>query len=123
MNTRLIIQEENLTVKNYEVINAAAWYSGGRLVRNAATGRLLAGVGYNQHRALAFLLCTPRGLNLLQEYAYDHSFHNGMFVGQGMVNLAGGELANFCAPAPDWPDQNDIIYQHLGRLRYSEPLR
>jgi hypothetical protein len=102
----------------YKVVNAQPWYLGANQVCDAVTGALLAGVGHNQHRAWAFPLHTPHGLNVLQEYAFDHAFHNGLFVGQGNVSLSGGELTQFWAPEPDWRGGDNIIFQHIGQLRY-----
>lgn len=103
----------------YEIVKAQPWYEGTNLVCDSATRRILAGVGHNQHRAWAFPLNTPRGLNVLQEYAFDHAFHNGLFVGQGMVSLMGGELAQFWATTPDWrAEPHYPIYENIGQLRY-----
>ena len=89
----------------------------GNMVREVQTGRLLGGVGHDAHRAWAFPLHTPRGLNVIQEYAFDHGFHNGVFVGQGMVE-ADGVLSNYWAPHPDWRAPDNHIFQDLGELRY-----
>lgn len=89
----------------------------GRFVVEAATGRILGGVGHNPHRAWVYPLNTPRGRNVVQEYPFDHPFHNGVFVGQSLVHRDGRE-ANFWAPAPDWRNPANFIYHHIGRLRY-----
>lgn len=94
----------------------------GYLVVEAVTNRLLGGVGHNPHRAWTFPLNTPRGLNVVQEYAFDHPFHNGIFVGQGKV-IHNGKVANFWASAHDWRQPDNPIFQHIGELRYgSAPL-
>ena len=82
------------------------------------SGRILGGVGHNANRAWCYPLNTPRGLNVLQEYAFDHGFHNGVFVGQGMVE-AGGTLSNYWSPHPDWRGPDNHIFQDLGELRYN----
>jgi len=92
----------------------------GYLVVERATQRLLAGVGQNANRAWVFPLNTPRGLPVVQEYAFDHPFHNGVFVGQANIRQNGRE-ANFWAPSPDWRQPNNYVFQHLGELRYAEP--
>jgi hypothetical protein len=92
----------------------------GHLVVERATGRLLAGVGHNPHRAWVFPLNTPRGLPVVQEYPFDHPFHNGVFVGQGKVRFNGRE-SNFWAPASDWRQPDNPIFQRIGELRYGEP--
>lgn len=91
----------------------------GWLVVEKNTNRVLAGVGHNPHRAWTFPLNTPRGLNVAQEYAFDHPFHNGVFVGQGNVRSA-TRMANFWAPAPDWRQPDNPIFQSLGTLKYGE---
>lgn len=89
----------------------------GRFVVETATGRMLAGVGHNPHRAWVYPLNTPRGLGVVQEYPFDHPFHNGVFVGQAMVRTNGRE-AHFWAPAPDWRNPTNHIYHDIGQLRY-----
>lgn len=89
----------------------------GRFVVELASGRLLAGVGHNPHRAWVFPLNTPRGRCVVQEYPFDHPFHNGVFVGQAMVRSNGRE-AHFWAPAPDWRNPTNHIYHDIGQLRY-----
>lgn len=89
----------------------------GRFVVEKETRRLLAGVGHNAHRSWVFPLNTPRGLNVVQEYPFDHPFHNGVFVGQAKV-VVGGREAHFWAPAPDWRSPNNHIYHDIGLLKY-----
>lgn len=92
----------------------------GYLVVEHATNRLLAGIGHNDRRAWVFPLNTPRGLPVVQEYAFDHPFHNGVFVGQARIRQSGRE-ANFWAFAPDWRQPDNYIFQNLGEVRYKEP--
>ena len=94
----------------------------GHLVVERATGRILGGAGRNPHRAWAFPLNTPRGLNVIQEYSFDHPFHNGVFVGQGNV-IKGGRTTNFWSPSPDFRQEANAVFHHLGDLRYSDPPR
>ncbi len=82
-----------------------------------ATNRILAGVGHNAHRAWAFPFNTPRGVNTVQEYAFDHPFHNGLFVGQGNVRQ-GGRMANFWAVHADFRQAANPAMNDLGHLRY-----
>jgi hypothetical protein len=89
----------------------------GQFIVERATGRMLGGVGNNAHRAWVHPLNTPRGLNVVQEYPFDHPFHNGIFVGQGVV-LQGGRESHFWAPAPDWRNPGNYIYNQIGQLRY-----
>ena len=94
----------------------------GVMVVESDTDRLLGGVGHNAHRAWVFPLNTPRGLNVLQEYAYDHSFHNGIFVGQGHIERD-GRVSNFWSPYADWRNPANPIYNDIGELRYGEPAK
>lgn len=89
----------------------------GQYVVESATGRILAGIGRNPHRAWVHPLNTRRGLNVVQEFPFDHPFHNGIFVGQGVVRQ-GGREAHFWAPAPDWRDPKNYIYSHIGKIYY-----
>jgi hypothetical protein len=89
----------------------------GRYVVEKETGRMLAGVGHNANRQWTFPLHTPRGFNVLQEYAFDHPFHNGIFVGQGKVHT-GDRVAHFWSPWPDWRQPNNHIYRDIGLLQY-----
>jgi len=89
----------------------------GRFVVESATGRLLGGVGHNPHRAWVHPLNTPRGVGTVQEYPFDHPFHNGVFVGQSKIRVDGRE-AHFWAPAPDWRNPENYIYRDIGQLRY-----
>jgi len=107
---------------SYEIKQTFASPLYGNLVLEAGTNRLLAGVGHNAHRAWTFPLNTPRGLNVIQEYSFDHPFHNGIFVGQGNVRQ-GERMANFWAPAFDWRQAANPAFQHLGQLKYGEPPR
>ena len=51
-----------------------------RMVVESSTGRCLGGVGSNAQRSWVFPLYTPGGQTVIQEYAFDHPFHNGFFV-------------------------------------------
>lgn len=104
---------------SYEIKQPFASPQAGYLVIHHESRRLLAGVGHNPHRAWTFPLNTPRGLNVLQEFAFDHPFHNGVFVGQGRV-LKDNHLSNFWAPAADWRQLDNPVFQHLGELRYGD---
>jgi hypothetical protein len=94
----------------------------GHLLVEKATNRLLAGVGNNAHRAWVFPFNTPRGINTVQEHAFDHPFHNALFVGQGNV-LFENRITNFWATAPDWRHAGNPVFEHIGHLRYSKPDR
>ena len=53
------------------------------LVVDSNTGICLGGVGANFYRPFVFPFYTPAGHTVVQEFAFDHPFHNGIFVGQG----------------------------------------
>lgn len=83
-----------------------------------ASGRLLAGVGWNRYRPWLHPLCTPAGVPVLREFPPDHPFHNGCFVGQHPVRSARGE-ANFWAVPPE-RTRHDPVFVRLGRVE-TEP--
>ena len=56
---------------------------------------------------------------MTQEYAFDHAFHNGVFVAQARV-VCGGVLSNFWVVHPDWRSPDSHVYNYLGRIRYRE---
>ena len=106
----------------YEIRRAGTGDSLGNMVMETASGRLLGGVGHNDLRAFCFPLHTPRGLNVAQEYPFDHAFHNGVFVAQAQV-VRGGVLSNYWVVHPDWRSPDSHVYTHLGQLRYRERAR
>ncbi len=55
------------------------------MVVESQTGRYLGGVGSNGQRSWVFPFYTPAGHTVIQEYAFDHPFHNGFYVGQSPV--------------------------------------
>ena len=101
----------------YELRQAMPHDEMGHLVVESSSGRLLAGVGSNDHRAWCYPLNTPRGVGVVQEYAFDHAFHNGVFVGQAQIVLD-GVLSNYWVIHPDWRSTDNHVYQDLGELRY-----
>jgi hypothetical protein len=80
-----------------------------------AGGRCLAGVGRNYYRPWLYPLYTPNGLCVLQEFPFDHPFHNGCFVAQNPVRL-GGREANFWAVPPQ-REASDEVFVHVGRVQ------
>ena len=61
------------------------------MVIESASGRCLGGFGSNTQRSWVFPFYTPSGHTVIQEYAFDHPFHNGFFVGQSPVIVGGRE--------------------------------
>ena len=86
----------------------------GFVVRNETTGRWLGGVGANYYRSWVFPLYTPRGLTVLQEFPFDHPFHNGLWVAQGPLQL-GGETVHFW-PMPPERRPGETLFTHMGRI-------
>lgn len=97
-------------MSNFEVkVNAKT-----HLVVESKTGRCLGGVGANFYRPFVFPFYTPAGHTVVQEFAFDHPFHNGVFVGQGPVKV-GEREAGFWA-APPRRSFTDKIFENLGRM-------
>lgn len=84
------------------------------MVVEQTTGRCLGGYGANYYRPWVFPLYTPSGLTVIQEFAYDHPFHNGVFVGQHPVQI-GNRTANYWATPPQ-RGPNDHIAVNIGRI-------
>jgi hypothetical protein len=89
------------------------------LVEEQASGRMLGGFGAHFYRAWVFPLYTPAGFTVLQEFAYDHPYHNGMFVGQNPVVLGEGSV-NFWATPPR-RSFTDPLFSHIGRADAQVP--
>jgi len=85
-----------------------------RLAFERERGRCLGGIGWNWYRPWLYPLYTPGGEAVLQEFPFDHPFHNACFVGQHPVRFPGGE-ANFWA-APPWRSPEDEIFVRVGRM-------
>lgn len=97
-------------MSNFEVkVNAKT-----HLVVESDTGRCLGGIGANFYRPFVFPFYTPAGHTVVQEFAFDHPFHNGVFVGQGPVKV-GEREAGFWA-APPRRSFTDKIFENLGRM-------
>ncbi|MBO9597432.1 MAG: PmoA family protein [Cohnella sp.] len=84
------------------------------MVVERETGRTLGGFGSNFYRSWVFPLYTPDGYTVLQEFAYDHPFHNGFFVGQYPV-LQDGKPANFWV-VPPRRSYTDKVHVAIGRM-------
>ena len=112
---RVVMSADN----GFEIRRAGDNDALGNMVMETASGRLLGGVGHNDLRSWCYPLNTPRGLGVTQEYAFDHAFHNGVFVAQARV-VRGGVLSNFWVVHPDWRSPDSHVYNHLGQIRYRE---
>jgi hypothetical protein len=104
---------------SYQAVQALEMQQFGHLVVENETGRCLGGAGHNFYRIWAFPIYTPNGLTVIQEYPFDHPFHNGFFVGQYPVRFEGKEVNYWVAP-PRRGD--DPLYVALGRVDAASPL-
>lgn len=84
------------------------------MVVERATGRCLGGFGSNFYRPWVFPLYTPAGQSVVQEFAFDHPFHNGFFVGQHPV-VVGARRGNFWA-VPPRRSSDDHLFHEVGRV-------
>jgi hypothetical protein len=90
----------------------------GFVVQDGETGRWLGGVGANYYRSWVYPLYTPRGLTVLQEFPYDHPFHNGLWVAQGPIQFRGhfgSETVHFW-PMPPQRRPGESLFTHMGRI-------
>jgi hypothetical protein len=76
--------------------------------------RCLAGIGHHWYRPWLYPLYTPAGHPVLQEFPFDHPFHNGCFIAQNPVRSRGKE-ANFWAVPPK-REPNDEVFVNVGRV-------
>ncbi|MBV7337759.1 PmoA family protein [Chloroflexi bacterium TSY] len=96
----------------------------GCLVINEETGHCLGGFGANYYRPWVFPLYTPNGLTVLQEFPYDHPFHNGFWVAQGPImctDSQGNRRETNLWPSPPMRIANEPIFENMGRMEVSEP--
>jgi hypothetical protein len=74
----------------------------------------LGAFGTNFWRSWVCPLYTPSGHNVVQEFPFDHPFHNGVFVGQNPV-FCGEREANFWA-FPVKRKHGDALMEKQGRM-------
>src|SRR4051812_40261074 len=90
----------------------------GLMVQNEKTGRWLGGFGANYYRSWVYPLYTPKGLTVIQEFPFDHPFHNGLWVAQGPIQFesdAGRQTVHFW-PAPPERRPGETLFTHMGRI-------
>lgn len=80
--------------------------------------RCLAGIGRHWYRPWLYPLYTPAGNQVLQEFPFDHPFHNGCFVAQHPVRCGGREANLWAVPPPREP--NDELFVNVGRVEVQE---
>lgn len=90
----------------------------GYMVMDEHSGRMLGGFGANYYRPWVFPLYTPEGVTVLQEFPYDHPFHNGLWVAQGPLRFA--DLDVHFWPAPPMRKANEQLFAHMGRMECAE---
>ncbi len=103
-------------MSNYEVIINARTH----LVVETNTGRCLGGIGTNFYRPFVFPFYTPSGHTVIQEFAFDHPFHNGIFVGQAPVKVA--EREAWFWGAPPRRSFTDRLFENLGRMETQKEI-
>lgn len=103
-------------MSNYEVIVNARTH----LVVDTNTSRCLGGVGANFYRPYVFPFYTPAGHTVIQEFAFDHPFHNGIFVGQAPVKV--GEQEAWFWGAPPRRSFTDRLFENLGRMETEKEI-
>lgn len=81
-------------------------------------GNPVAGIGHNYFRPWLYPLYTPSGRQVLQEYPFDHPFHNGLFFGWHPIRHRGREY-NFWATPPQ-RSEPDPMMVNLGQVRTLE---
>lgn len=81
--------------------------------------RCLVGVGSHWYRPWVYPLYTPAGYQVLQEFAFDHPFHNGCFIGLHPV-VQDGQASNFWATPPQ-RQADDPMMRDLGRVVLAQP--
>jgi Methane oxygenase PmoA len=84
----------------------------------SALGNPVAGIGHNFFRPWLYPLYSPSGRQVLQEYPFDHPFHNGLFIGWHPIKH-GGRENNFWATPPQRSDP-DPMMNNLGQVRAIE---
>lgn len=97
-------------MSNYDVIINARTH----LVVETSTNRCLGGVGTNFYRPFLFPFYTAAGHTVIQEFAFDHPFHNGIFVGQAPVKV--GDREAWFWGAPPRRSFTDRLFENLGRM-------
>ena len=74
----------------------------------------LGAYGSSFWRSWVYPFYTPSGRTVVENFPFDHPFHNGIFVGQNPVTIA-GRTANFWA-LPVKRSHDDHIMSHIGRM-------
>ncbi len=78
-------------------------------------GNPVAGIGHNFFRPWLYPLYSPSGRQVLQEYPFDHPFHNGLFIGWNPIKHKGRDH-NFWATPPQ-RSEPDPMMANLGQVK------
>lgn len=103
-------------MSTYEVVINARTH----LVVETDTGQCLGGIGANFYRPFVFPFYTPAGHTVIQEFAFDHPFHNGIFVGQAPVKV--GDREAWFWGAPPRRSFTDRLFEKLGRMETQKEI-
>jgi len=79
-----------------------------------AGDRILGAYGTSFWRSWVYPFYTPSGRTVVENFPFDHPFHNGIFVGQNPVKV-GGREGNFWA-FPVKRSHDDHIMKKMGRM-------
>ena len=79
-----------------------------------ADDRILGAYGTNFWRSWVYPFYTPSGVTVVENFPFDHPFHNGIFVGQNPVKV-GEREGNFWA-FPVKRSHDDHIMHNMGRM-------
>ncbi len=90
------------------------------LVVDTHTNRCLGGIGTNFYRPFVFPFYTPAGHTVIQEFAFDHPFHNGIFVGQAPIKVRDCEA--WFWGAPPRRSFTDRLFEKLGRMETQKEI-
>ena len=90
------------------------------LVVDTDSERCLGGVGANFYRPFVFPFYTPAGHTVIQEFAFDHPFHNGIFVGQAPIKI--GDREAWFWGAPPRRSFTDRLFEKLGRMETQKEI-
>lgn len=79
-----------------------------------AGNRILGAYGTSFWRSFVYPFYTPSGRTVVENFPFDHPFHNGIFVGQNPVKV-GDREGNFWA-FPVKRSHDDHIMKRMGRV-------
>lgn len=79
-----------------------------------AGDRILGAFGTNFWRSWVYPFYTPSGRTVVENFPFDHPFHNGIFVGQNPIKV-GDREGNFWA-FPVKRSHDDHIMKKMGRM-------